>query len=381
MGSPCVCVFAGPSGGHLFPAQAFAESFKRRFPAGRIYLVTSRKGRPLVSRMPDRIFEGVFYLPEFPSPSGISLRAFSFLLKLPRTMALMRPYLSKIRPHLCVGFGSYVSYPGMRLASLKKIATVIHEQNVIPGRATRWLAPHVDLVAASVKNERFFFRARRVCEVGLPLRADLVKGARGRAESRVFQSGRLSILIVGGSQGAHFLNQVTLQALEDLNSEEKRKIAVTHITGAQDAAGVAEAYARLAIRSEIYPFFEKMHELYAAADIAVTRAGANTLFELALFGLPAIVIPYPHARAHQWANAQYFETRGAVWVKQETDLDLTSRWLAQALRDLMKDADGRRKLSRRVSELAQPEAAERLVDLAEGLMTRKGEKWALSKTI
>ena len=144
-----ISVFAGHSGGHLFPAVAFSESLRKRFPQSTILLVTSPKGRVLVERLPKGIFDRVCYLPEFPFPSGLSLRMFSFLLKLPQVFILSSQYLSKEKPDICVGFGSYVSFPGMLLSSWRKIPTLIHEQNLIPGKATNWLAKHADCVAVS----------------------------------------------------------------------------------------------------------------------------------------------------------------------------------------------------------------------------------------
>ena len=145
------------------------------------------------------------------------------------------------------------------------------------------------------------------------------------------------ILVVGGSQGARRLNRIFLDTLERLSPEEKQKIAVTHITGKLDFESIKTSYGVLGIVHDIHPFFEDMPQLYQKEDLAVTRAGANTLFELALFGLPGIVIPYPHAGAHQKAChaiviVDYGQTLGWPTVAKTLELLLVGQRHASAVK-------------------------------------------------
>jgi len=358
-----VAVFAGPSGGHLFPAAAFAEAWKRRHSAAQLFLITSEKARPLTEALTPGIFSEIYYLHNFPSAPGISLRSMSFLLKLPRAFIESYRFISKVQPELSIGFGSYVSFPGILWSVWKRIPTLIHEQNQVPGKATRWLASRVDMVAVSFEATLQKLKVRQGVVTGLPLRSRFERPA-ARSDSRE----RYKILVVGGSQGAAFLNRCFRDAVTGFEPEEKARIAVTHITGAGDFEQVSGYYREAGIEAEVHPFFERMEDLYEAADMAVSRAGANTLFELALFRLPAVIIPYPFADGHQVENARYFEAAGGFLVREQQDL--TSAGLRDLIRNLMQDPERRQRMKERLALLAAPEAPEKLVDLAEQVCRR-----------
>lgn len=359
-------VFAGPSGGHLFPALAFSESLKSKHPEARIFFITSHKGKALTEGFPPGIFEEIIFIENFPSSPGISLRTFAFLLKLARAFTESFRSLSRIKPDMSIGFGSYVSFPGLILSSWKKIPTLIHEQNQVPGKANVWLAGHMDAVAVSFKDTFRGGYPGRLSFTGLPLRKTLVDAAQDRKKaeySSALNAGRrFRILVVGGSQGAKFLNQTFLKAFSHLSPEEKEEFAVTHITGKTDFDAVSEAYRAGNIKARVFPFFEKMEALYAESDLAVCRAGANTLFELALFQIPAIVVPYPHAGGHQLENATEFVNRQAVFCEPESAL--TDERLVSLIRKLKTDETLRARMSSAMKDAAVPDAPERLVELA-----------------
>lgn len=368
---PILSLFAGHSGGHLFPALAFAEEYKARHPQSKLGLVSSIKAKPFIAKMPKGIFDDVFLLPEFPSPSGISLETLKFLLQLAWAFILSWQYLSRFKPSLCVGFGSYVAYPGLVLSSLKKIPCFIHEQNVVPGKATSWLAARVDRVALTFPGT---FKSKpwlKTVVTGLPIRREL------RDRAAVLKSGKkrgwdapvLSLLVVGGSQGARGLNQLILDAIYQLKPEEKEKLAVTHITGQVEYQRVREEYAKMKFSAEVHPFSENMHVLYHASHLAVTRAGANTLFELALFGTPAFVIPYPHAGAHQSQNAGYFLKENAILSAEEKSL--TGLQLSREISSLMSNRNRLARLSDNITRISHPGAGSRLVEIADDLMGQK----------
>lgn len=353
-----ISIFAGHSGGHIFPAQAYAEELRRRRPEAVLHLITSRKANLIAFKLPDGLFNRIVYMEEFPHSTGFSLSTLIFLLKLLRAFARTFRYLNEAKPDFCAGFGSYVSYPGIFLAEKMKIPNLIHEQNRIAGKATKMLAMHADIVAVSF-GETFANTALKHREVtGLPVRSFL------RApKTAVKDAGKFRVLVVGGSQGAHRLNEVVLESFLRLTPEEKQKIAVIHITGNADFARVSAAYIKAGVENETYPFYEKMQELYQKADLAVTRAGANTVFELALYGLPAILIPYPFAGGHQAANADYFAVRNAALMKEEKELN--ADWLAGQIREFANNETLRQKFSIQISNVSVPDAAERLADLTE----------------
>lgn len=364
-GSPKIAIFAGPSGGHLFPALAYAESLREKWPTSERYLISSRRAENFASHFESGLFKDILYLREFPFPSGLSLRSLKFLIEFPRAFMESSQILNKIRPDLCAGFGSFVSYPGMRLAALKKIPNFIHEQNVVPGKATAMLASHADLVTLTFDNTFQNRNLKRVETVGLPVRSQLRRAA---AQNRPANTqNKFRILVVGGSQGAHGLNQKILECFSKFSSEEKKNLAVTHITGKSDFEWVESSYRKNAVQAEVHAFYGKMHELYGRVDMAITRAGANTLFELALFGIPAVVIPYPYAGGHQAENAVYFEKHQALLNQPEATL--TSDWLSAKIREFQNNPDLRSQLSLNLSKLAGGDAGAKLVEWTDKLLT------------
>ncbi|MFH1208595.1 MAG: UDP-N-acetylglucosamine--N-acetylmuramyl-(pentapeptide) pyrophosphoryl-undecaprenol N-acetylglucosamine transferase [Candidatus Omnitrophota bacterium] len=357
-------VYAGPTGGHVFPAQSFSEGFRRRFPDSRIDLVTCRRAKSLIDKMPQEIFSSVSYLPEFGFPGGFSWKTLKPFFLFPYLFLWTFFFLKQTKPDLCVGFGSFVSYPGMMAAHGLGIPTLIHEQNKVPGKATHWLLPHMDVVAESFEGTQFLRKPKELHTTGLPLRSFIVDAAMragGGSVPRLF-----TLLVVGGSQGAQGLNAVVTDAIAALSDEERSKIAVIHITGKQDQSWVEERYERLALSCEVHEFYGAMDELFKKADLAITRAGANTLFELAVFGVPAFVIPYPHAGGHQKYNAQGFAEKGGLIFHEEDSG--AKGWLVEHLRSAIEDPRSLAGIARSMKMLSRPEATEGLIEIARKLI-------------
>ncbi|MFH1799817.1 MAG: UDP-N-acetylglucosamine--N-acetylmuramyl-(pentapeptide) pyrophosphoryl-undecaprenol N-acetylglucosamine transferase [Candidatus Omnitrophota bacterium] len=357
-------VYAGPTGGHIFPAQSFSEGFRKRFPDSRIDFVTCRRAKSLIDKTPREIFSSVSYLPEFGFPGGFSWKTLKPFFLFPYLFLRAFLFLKRTKPDLCVGFGSFVSYPGMMAAHGLGIPTLIHEQNKVPGKATHWLLPHMDVVAESFEGTQFLRRPKKLYTTGLPLRSFIVDAAvrvTGESVPRSF-----TLLVVGGSQGAQGLNAVVTDAIAALSDEERSKIAVIHITGKQDQAWVAERYERLALSYEVHEFYSAMDELFQKTDLAITRAGANTLFELAAFGVPAFVIPYPHAGGHQKRNAQGFAEKGGLIFHEEDSR--AKDWLVDQLRRAIEDPGSLAGIARSIKELSRPKATEELIEIARKLI-------------
>lgn len=365
--APRVFIYSGHSGGHLSPAIAFSESFKKRYPGAQLTLITSPKAAPILDQLPSGFFSRILFLPEFPSPSGLSLRSAKFLIKLLSAFLITFRHLVIMKPDLSIGFGSYVAFPGLKLSVLMNIPTLIHEQNVIPGKATRWLARSVRKVAVSYQ-ETFLHNAKvnRVF-TGLPLRSELVAAASEfRLERDDSGPRKFRILVVGGSQGSSRMNQLILDAFSRFSSEELEKIAVNHVTGAGDYEKISRTYQKMNIEFKTFAFHSRLYELYQQTDFAITRAGANTLAELALFGIPALVIPYPYASAHQEDNARAYESQGALVVGRESEL--TGEKLAELVRYFMSHSDKCKHLSANMKAMACQNAETALVAEAVSLL-------------
>lgn len=365
-----VVIFAGPTGGHFYPALAFAAAFRKRHPEAELVFVTGERGRHLAEKVRSE-FGGRFeFIPDFPFPRprdlNFLIRAPGFLLKLACAFVRCRQIVSGFKPNLVVGFGSYVSGPGIWLSSRKGIPTLIHEQNRTMGRANAWARRFANVVALTFEENPLGVRH---VVAGIPLRRALVERAlaKERVKSSILPRDRFRILILGGSQGSHALNLLWRGVIEGFSDEEKEKVAVIHITGDKDFEATKKMYFEKGIESLVYKFHGAMEEFYGEADLALTRAGAGTLFELALFGLPAIVVPYPHADRHQELNARYFEERGGLTVLPEAEA--TPERLRQEILSLMGSEERRRQESKNLVQLARPEAADELVKTAEELLS------------
>ena len=368
-------IFTGPTGGHLYPALAFAESLRKRRPEAKILFVTGERGRPLVSKVGRELGLQFEFIPDcpFPRPRGLEFlgRFFQFLLKLFCAFWRSERQLACFKPDFCIGFGSYASFPGLVMTRIKGIPTFIHEQNRKIGQANAWLAGGADRIALSFEtNDPLPFSARTTV-TGLPLRASLVEKAAERSEPSLSSSSpdRVRVLLVGGSQGSQGINQLWERMLRLLSDEEKSRLAVTHITGEGERERFQKMYPAIGMRATVFAYREQMEELYSRADLAVTRAGAGTLFELALFGLPSIVFPYPYAEGHQELNARYFERESALVLLSEERC--SPEELKENVFALVHSPELRKKLSRNIHKLSRPRAAENLVDAVEALLSEK----------
>lgn len=366
-----VAVFTGPTGGHFFPALAFCEALKQQSPNTEILFITSPRAASLAGKAQERLKADFQYLSDFPLPrpnrADFLIRIFPFLIKLAQSFSKTKKILSQFKPDITVGFGSYVSFPGLWVSRQKKIPTLIHEQNWKMGKANQTLAWRTTQVALSFTPDHLPAHYR---VTGLPLRASLLDAAQKKKGRNfaVFPDNSFRILIVGGSQGAHSLNELWRGALELFSHEEKSKLAVIHITGKMDFESVKTMYLSKKINALVFPFHEQMEEIYSEADLAITRAGAGTLFELAAFELPAVVVPYPHAEGHQEQNAEYFRKAGAIRMVRQSD---PPSLLKNTVSEIMNSKNTRDQMSQSLSRLAVLDAGSRLAKLCEEMAAPK----------
>lgn len=367
-----LAIFTGPSGGHFYPALAFAEAFQKSHPVARLLFITGERGRFLADKAQSQ-FEGPFdFLPDFPFPRpqqpDFIIRVLPFLLKLAQAFSKSEKILSDFRPDLSVGFGSYVAFPALCVSRRRKIPTLIHEQNRRMGKTNAWLVRLSDKVALSFDEDSVTPNHPTRVMTGLPLRSSLVECSLRRELTTppLLPPGRFRILIVGGSQGSQSLNRLWKETIECFSDEEKKGLAVIHITGRNDFESFKAMYLKKGIEALVFAYHERMEELYPEADLAITRAGAGTLFELALFGLPAIVFPYPYAEGHQELNARYFAERGGIRLRREAEC--VPERFKKEICELRESGTLRNHMSESLKRLARPQAAQRLVEVAEGLL-------------
>jgi len=294
------------------------------------------------------------------------------LATLPRNLTMLgrgvlaaRRILKEFQPDVMFFTGGYVAVP-VALAG-NSIPTLLYVPDIEPGMALKSLARFADAIAVTTDESQKYFR-KQVIEVGYPLRADLALWNRQTANQHLGISGEAPVLLVfGGSLGAHSINMAVLNILREL----LEKFEIIHLSGEQDVPVInntrEELPTGLASRYHALPYLHDMGAALAAADIVVSRAGASCLGEYPLFGLPAILVPYPHAWRYQKVNADYLTRRGAAIILEDHRLNDD---LFVTLNVLMENPNKLKAMRAAMFELSHPRAAEKI---ASALIELAGE--------
>ncbi len=283
------------------------------------------------------------------------------LFKLFKGYLASRKILKEFRPDVLLFTGGYVAIP-MAVAALRKPA-VLYVPDIEPGLALKFLARFADKIALTTKcSEHFFPNQEKLTMTGYPIREDLKKwdGKTGRAYFRLEPNLR-TLLFMGGSSGARSINYALLDVLPELLKD----FQVIHLTGHLDWEVIQERTQNLSPRYQAFPYLHEMGAALAAADLVISRAGASTLGEYPLFGLPAILVPYPYAWRYQKVNAEYLvENNAAVMIRDEA-LD---EELLPTIRRLMRDPEELNKMRKAMASLAHPDAADKIAKLIQELV-------------
>jgi len=278
------------------------------------------------------------------------------LLQIPRSLWQAGREIRRFRPDIVLGMGGYASGPVVWTAWALGYRTAIHEQNAFPGLANRILGRFVDRIFLSFPDSAHRFPEKKTILTGNPVRRTMrPRPSDGSSGPRP----EFTLLVFGGSQGAHRLNEAMIEALPHL-SEKKGRWRIIHQTGERDLHEVQRGYEREGWAAEVKSFIEEMDRAYQAADLVLCRAGATTVFELMAMGKPAVLVPYPFAaNDHQTLNAQVLVRAGAA--VQIRNGNLTGRHLGETLRALAGDPERLRAMGRAAAALARPEAAREIV--------------------
>jgi len=357
---------AGGTGGHLFPAEALASELLSR--GNRVHLATDGRADAIGGRL-DGVETHRVRAGRFGGGPGQAIRA---LAELALGAIQARQLLRRLAPAGVIGFGGYPSVPTMLAAVYLGLPTLVHEQNAVLGRANRLLAPRARRIATGFPETaglRFADRVRAV-HTGNPVRPAIL--AVGGAGYKAPQLGRpIELLILGGSQGARVLSEVVPSALGALPEGLREVLRVSQQVRPEDLATVAEIYRRTGIAADLNAFFDDVPARLARAHLAICRAGASTVAELATVGRPALLIPYPHATdGHQTANARAFAEAGGGWVIPQSSL--SSITLALYLDRLLSDGAGLSAAAQRAGALGRRDATQCLARLALGLVPGAG---------
>lgn len=348
-------VTGGGTGGHLFPAIAVAVEVQRRFAGSDIFFIGT--GR----RIDDRVLQRLGFIRETVNCSGVKgmglVGTLQSIFRLPLAVIKAARIIRRCKPDLVFAVGGYVTGPVLVAAKIFGVPICIHEQNSVPGLANRLAGKIADRVCISLPCEPGF-AGHKTDLTGNPVRKEIVAAAETRSGK---QNENLTLLVLGGSQGAHRLNELMLEAAGFLQ-EQGVQFNIIHQTGKKDQDLVQKGYERIGCKADVADFFTDMVTLYNRADLVISRAGATTLAELAVMGLPALLIPYPYAADdHQTKNGEFYVRGGGARLYIESTL--SGAQLAGEISVLFHDRRQLQAMAEGMKSLGKPDATERIVDI------------------
>ena len=346
----------GGTGGHLFPGIAIAQEFIRRDPDVQVLFIGT--GKPIEVS----VLEAHGFPRKQISSEGIKGRTWwqkmRSISKLPIGLLTSLYLLWRFHPNLVVGLGGYSAAPVVAAAWLLRKKIVLQEQNTVAGITNRMLAPLAHRIYISFQQTSSFFKEDMVRLTGNPIRESLISSVEN-AHQMERKNDLFTILILGGSQGAHRINMAVTEALTAL--KEKNRFHFIPQTGTQDETFVAESYQANHVSAEVRAFFQDMASPLGNADLVICRAGATTVAEITALGLAAIFIPFPFAADnHQVLNAQELEAEGAAEMILESDLD--GKALAERIAYYASHPDAIRRMANKSKNRGRPGAAGDIVD-------------------
>lgn len=351
-----VVVAGGGTGGHLFPGLALADELARR--GWSVAWMGTAIG--LEARIVPTTAYPFHVVPGRQARGGGARRAVLAGVALAQGIVRGVRLLASLRPRLVVGVGGYASVAAVVAARLVRLPTLLLEQNAVPGIANRTLGRVARRVCLGFAEAAPYFPAGRSLHTGNPVRRQVLDAVAARQASE-----RPRLLVIGGSQGARRVNEIVAEALGLLGAAAI--LDVRHQTGVSDRDRIAARYAELGLRVRVDAFIDDMGAAYAAADLAVSRAGAMSLAELTAAGVPAILVPFPFAADdHQRHNAEAVVRAGAARMLLEAELTPTR--MAEALGDLVRDAGARANMADAARRYGRPDAAERVADVCATLV-------------
>ncbi len=354
-----IVIATGGSGGHIVPALKLARELQKKKCEVR-FMGALNVWKERVAR------EGFSF-------DELELRGIDLArpLTLPRALWLFSKgtfaagnLLKKYEADAVVGFGGYGSFPVVSAAILLRRPTLIHEQNVLPGKANAVLAGLVNKVAISFPQGRRYLPAAKVVLTGCPSHTPCPSLSRAELLKEFgLDEGKKTVLVLGGSQGSRRLNEVFVRSVPELKS--KIPLQVIHLCGQDGYPALKGQYGRLGIPFALFAFFEAMERVYPVADLVIGRAGAVSVTESIRFRKPSVLIPYPHAGGHQKKNAEVLARAGVgEFIEQK---NFTAAWLTGAVERMLTKTLPPQVWEQHFSELLTMDPAARLAEEAIGL--------------
>ncbi|QFU09282.1 UDP-N-acetylglucosamine--N-acetylmuramyl-(pentapeptide) pyrophosphoryl-undecaprenol N-acetylglucosamine transferase [Rhodobacteraceae bacterium THAF1] len=357
MNPPLCLIAAGGTGGHMFPAQSLAEELLSR--GWRVKLSTDARGARYAGGFPDEVQieevgSATFARGGLIAKAGVPFRVMGGVAQ--AIMAMRRD-----RPAVVAGFGGYPSIPALAAGGVLKLPRLIHEQNGVLGRVNHRFAKRVNAVACGTWPTDLPEGVEGLFS-GNPVRG----AVKARAGAAYIPPGDypMSLLVIGGSQGARILSDVVPQAIARLPEDVQRNLRIAHQARGEDEERVATFYAEHGLSADVQPFFDDVPSRMAEAQLVISRAGASSIADISCIGRPSILIPYAAATAdHQTANARGLSEAEAAVVIPEAKL--TPDALAANIEAILTQPDAANHMARQALSLGRPEAAQDLADLVE----------------
>lgn len=357
--APLLLMAAGGTGGHMFPAQALAETLLAR--GWRVKLSTDARGARYTGGFPkevaiDEIASATFARGGLLAKAGVPFRIGGGVLS---AVAAMR----RDRPAAVVGFGGYPSIPALAAASFLKLPRMIHEQNGVLGKVNTFFAPRVDLVACGTWPTTLPDNVVGH-HTGNPVRTQILE----RAGAGYIPPGDypMNLLVIGGSQGARIFSDVVPAALAALPEAMRRNLRIAHQARDEDRERAAAAYLQAGLNADVQPFFADIARRLAEAQLVISRSGASSIADISVIGRPSILVPFAAATGdHQTANARGLVDAGAAILIPESRLD--SQTLSVQTAKVLSQPAAAQKMAAAALSQGIPDAAERLAAMVEGL--------------
>ncbi len=357
-----ILIACGGTGGHLFPGIAVAEAWKALGHEAMLMISEKKVDAEASAKYPHLRFVTV---PAVAKPPTLSPRMLPFLWKTWRASRQCRKILREFRADAVLGMGGFTSLPPVLAGHRLGLKTLVHDSNARPGRANVLTSRFCTQVFLGMDAAKAFFPHRETVTTGTPVRPEIVFLPDRVQAANLFglDPEKPTILVTGGSQGARRLNELSAEAAKLLPAD----VQVLHIAGGLDFDRVSQIASNRSGHA-VLGFCDQMASAYAVADLVIARAGASSLTEIAMCGLPSILVPFPFAADdHQTCNARVFAMSGAAELVQEADLDAAK--LAALSNTILTDLPTRQRMAQAASALAIPDAASRVCAAIEATLT------------
>jgi len=361
-----IAIACGGTGGHLFPGLAVAEELRQRG-HDTLLLVSPKQIDAIALKGAGE--QQSHALPGIGWPGMMSPRVFTFGMNLLSSWRECGQVYKDFQPTAVVGMGGFTSAIPLLLGRRLHLPTLIHESNAYPGRVTRMIAPWVNKTLLGFDSCANYLRKAHCVVTGTPVRRGLARMDRAVAAEKFGLNPNLPIvLVMGGSQGAHGINELVMKTLP-MWSNRRDEVQFIHLTGQTDANIAEINYRRQRLIAVVQAFSTEMEHFYSLADVVISRSGAASLTELSHYGLPSILIPYPVAADdHQTYNARIFERAGAAQIMPESKT--SPEMLYETVSGLLSNTELRNKMAEATKKLAGEDAARRVAEEIEASCNR-----------